>query len=287
MLKQFALPSMGGMLFFLLLNGGAAPAPKAASAHVYDIRVASVIEINLQGAIQKVEGDSHLQYSWSHEGNARTLIFHSVSVDAKANGRIVLGSTMSRDKLVTTQNGTRKEVAADDATPDQKRQLRGCFDVPLCRIQVDENGKELKREILAGDDAGLMTEGGLISNAALFHSPFMRGMDSWKADAEVNTGNGVAKGPLTYTKAPSENGRHVVKVSGTLINKEFRMPGKSVSMKDIQYIVTGEQTYDLHRADWIAGTLQMNLSLKMEGPNNAAGTGAGTLDWSFKALPEK
>jgi hypothetical protein len=154
-----------------------------------------------------------------------------------------------------------------------KTMLRDSFDVPLCKIQVDENGKVLKRTIVAGPGAQNLIDNGIVANCLLFHAPFLRDKNQWESDAEVSMGNGgYVKGKLNYTKAERGRGGQAVKVNGTLTNDRFVQAATGLTATNTKYVVNGEQTYDPAKKEWVTGKLNIDVSFQISaaGQNGSA-----------------
>jgi hypothetical protein len=160
--------------------------------------------------------------------------------------------------------------------------------VPLCKIEVDNNDKEVKRTIVAGAGAKTLVDNGLIANAVLFHPAYFTDKDEWQSDAEISMGNGgFAKGKLTYKKVPGGKGGQAVKVTGTLSNDNFKQPGSPLVIKDVKYVVTGEQTYDSAVKEWVSGKLTLDVAMTMTVDDKTVGTSKGTMIVTLEKPPAK
>lgn len=272
----------------LALVPAAAPVGAADPAHSFEVAVKARLDMDAAGKTQKVEADTALRYTWARPPGERTLTFDSVRLRATLDGRPTADTFMSRDKLTNTEGGQTREVPADSAPDELKTMLRDSFGVPVAKVKVDADGKEVKREVVAGPGAKTLVDQGMIANALLFHPPYPKGRDEWTAPAEVSMGNGgFAKGDLTYKKAAGGKGGQRVKVSGTLANDGFQAPGSPLTLKNARYVVTGEQTYDPDRGEWVAGRLNLDVSFQLAAKDKVVIAAKGTMDVSLELVPAK
>ncbi len=256
--------------------------------HSFKLSIASDVSMEVQGQNQKINSDTVLNYSWGHRGNERILNFDSALVKVNKDGNQIMNIFMSLAKFANTEDGKTEEVPFADASDDLKKILRDSFGAPVCKLRVDENGKEVKREVIAGPGAKDFIDQGMIANARLFHPPFDRARDEWSAPTEVSMGNGgYAAGELTYKKVAGGKGGQAVKVSGTLTNDTFKLPGKPLAIKKAKYVFDGEQTYDPARREWVTGKLGIDVSFQMTAGDTPVASAKGTMTLSLDPLPGK
>lgn len=271
----------------------AAPAVAAAAdkevAHSFQVTIVGQLDMEVQGQKQKVDGDTELRYTWRRSGQERTLSFDAMALKLQVDGKEQMNTSMSRAKVVNIRQGEKSEVLFENAPEQAKKILQDSFGAPVCKLQVDESGKEVKREVVAGPGAqSLIVDPGMIANAVLFHPPFPVGKDEWEADTEVTMGkSGYAKGKLTYTKVAGGNKRQTVKVSGTLTNDSSKQPGTQQGVSGARYIVRGEQTYDPAQQEWVSGELTMDVSFQMTSDDKPIGSAKGQMTLSFEELAAK
>jgi len=207
------------------------------------------------------------------------------------DGKQVMNTFMSRAKITKIEDRKTVEVPFEKAPVKLKSMLQDSFDVPLCKLQVDEDGKVVKRTVVAGPGAKEFINNGMIANAMVFHPPFLREQDEWQADTEISMGKGgYARGPLTYKRAAVVDGEYVLEISGTFTNEGFKRPGTSQTLKS-HYIVSGKQIYDTRQQEWVSGKLKINTSfntsLQMPDEDKPIGPSRGSMVVSFQKLPGK
>jgi hypothetical protein len=275
-------------LTLLLLGAFALAAAQDKKAdHSYKVTIASQMDMEAQGQKQKIDADTEIRYTWRRNGKERTLIFDSFSVRAKNDGKEMMNTTMSREKIVNIKQGEKEEMTIEKAPEQVKKMLQDSFGAPVCQLQVDENGKELKRENVSGPDAMRFADQGMIANALLFHPPYPAGKEEWEADSEISMGNGgFAKGKLTYKKIAGKEVQ-LVKVSGTLTKDSYRQLGTPVTFKDVRYVINGEETYDPARQEWTSGKLAIDASFQMTMDDKPLGSAKGKMTLSFERLAGK
>jgi hypothetical protein len=286
-MSRIVLQLAGATSLALILIGTPAPAFAAERSHSFKLRIVAVIDVETQGKNQKVDADTVLKYTWKQRGGERALHFDSALVKAKKDGDPFMDTFMSRARVTNTEAGKTTEVSLENAPGELKQMMQDSFGVPLCKLRVDETGKEVKREIVAGPGAKTLLEQGMIANARLFHPPFVPGKDEWSAATEVSMGNGgFAKGELTYKKGVRARGRQVVKVSGTLTNDGFKSPDTMLTFKNVKYVVSGEQTYDPSAGEWVSGKLLINVLFQLT-RDALVGSAKGNMVLSFDEVPGK
>jgi hypothetical protein len=236
---------------------------------------------------QKVNADTEIRYTWKAKRRQRTLFYDEIKILLKIDGEEIMNSSMSRKRFVF--KGKAKEdmdFSFENAPGPQKKIMQDTFGAPLCRLEVDENGKEVKRTMLAGRGAKMFVDG-MIGNTLLFHPPFFEDKDTWESEREVGIGNGgTVKGELSYKKSASEKGKQAVKVSGTLKNDGFRPEGAPATTRSVNR-VSGQQTYDLVQRKWVAGELTMDISIEILSDGKLIGSGKGPMQVTLEELPSK
>jgi hypothetical protein len=269
-----------------VLIGTFAEAADPEPSHSFRITIDSHLEMELQGNKHKIEADTVFTYTWKRKDGERILSFDSMWVKASQDRKPLMDTFLSREKLVNTEEGKTDEVPIEKASAELKKVLQDSYGAPVCKVYVDEDGKEIKRQVIAGPGAKDLIAQGVIANALLFHAPFMRTTEEWSAPAEVSMGNGgFAKGKLTYRKTPGGKSGQAVKVSGTLSNEGFRQPGTPQSITKVKYAIRGEQTYDPTQQEWVSGKLSIDVSFQLAADDTVIGAATGTMVMSFEELP--
>jgi hypothetical protein len=265
----------------------AAAEPDKDSPATFKVVLASKMETDIQNKKQKFATETEYVYAWKRNDNVRELTYESVRVKFDSE-KEQFSVFMNRDKSITTQSGAIQEVTVDKAPEDLKKKLQDSFGAVLCKVEVDANGKEVKRTVIAGPGAKDVIDSGVIANALLFHGPYYPDKDEWQADAEISMGKGgYAKGKLTYKKVPGTKGAPTYKVSGTLSNDAVAIPGSPVSIKDAKYVVSGEQTFDPAQKEWTAGKLSIEVSSQTIVNEQPLGTTKGTMVATFEKQAAK
>jgi len=279
--------AVSSLATFLIAASAVAAAADKEVAHSFQVTIVGQLDMESQGQRQKVDGDTELRYTWRRSGQERTLSFDAMALKLQVDGKEQMNTSMSRAKVVTIRQGEKSEVLFENAPEQVKKILQDSFDAPVCKLQVDESGKEVKREVVAGPGAqSFIVDPGMIANAVLFHPPFLVGKDEWEADTEVTMGkSGYARGKLTYTKVASGNQGQTVRVSGTLTNDSFKQPGTQQGVSGARYLVRGEQTYDPAQKEWASGKLTIDVSFQMTADDKPIGSAKGQMTLSFAKLP--
>src|SRR5262249_50189593 len=156
----------------VLLATRPAPAAEAKTAHSFRVTIASGLVMEVEGRKEKLDADSAFRYTLERRGREVTLLFEEIQTKARQDGRVLMNTTMSRAGLKNLTPGKENEVAFEDAPAKLQQMLRDSFGTPVCKLEVDGNGKELKRRIVAGAGARDLVHHGAVANALLFHAMF-------------------------------------------------------------------------------------------------------------------
>jgi hypothetical protein len=284
-MKQGLLAVVGSGAAVLVSIGSIVGAGGADQKHSFKLTILSHVDMDIMGTKQTMDADTALGYTWKREGPQRVLFLDSTQVKAHVDGAFVQDTSMSRARFTNKTPRKTEDVPLADAPEKVKQMLEDSFGAPLCKVQADENGKEIKREIVARPGARDVLRQGMIANATLFHPPFMPSQDTWTAPAEISMGNGgFAKGDLTYKKNASGTDTRTVKVSGTLKNDGFSPPGQSLIVTKARYVVEGNQTYHVGQKEWVAGKLAIDLSMEFWADGKNVGSAKGKLALSLEKV---
>jgi hypothetical protein len=71
------------------------------------------------------------------------------------------------------------------------------------------------------------------------------------------------KGDVTDKKLKAEKNRCTMSVMGELTAASIDVPGRPLTPKNAEYIVKGEQTYDLDQREWSSGKLTIEVSMEL------------------------
>jgi hypothetical protein len=269
-----------------LAAAAVAAAQPAAKDPTFRVEAKAKLTMTAGGQEQKIEADAAYEYVWKRDGKEKILLMEGIEVRAVTGGQEVMNARMNRAGFTNAAGGQKAEVKTETAPAELKRMLTDSFGAPVCKLEVDATGKEVKRTMLAGPGAAQLVDSGMVANATLFHPPYLADKDEWQAEVAVGTGNGVAAGKLTYTKVPGGKGGQAVKVSGTLSADGQKVAG-GLAIKGSKYAVAGEQTYDPARKEWVAGRLTMDLAMTLAKEAQDVGSAKGEMVITFAAKPAK
>lgn len=279
--RLLALAALCGAAF------ATAPAADPALAVTREFKVVATSDIKMEAGdvSAAIIADTVYRYTWARVGRERTMSLRELSVKMKAGDQERMNVTISRAGMSGIENGQKFDQKYDDAPEKLREMLRDTFDAPVCTLEVDADGREVKRTVSVKPGARQALDAGMIANTTLFHPRYAADKDEWTADGAVSAGQGEAAGKLTYTKINGDKAGQAVKVAGTL--KADGLTVKGGTIKEGKYTVTGTQTYDPKIQEWIAGELNIDLSLIVDPGNKQLATGKGKMKLTFEMLPEK
>lgn len=264
----------------------AAPPATAPESHSFHVAIVSELQNKLgNGVTQKMEATADVRYTWKNVDRDRILTFDQLGTKALMDGKLLINATMSRDKFINVSEGMTTEIKSSEAPERLRKMLQASFGEPLCKLQRDADGKEVKRTIMSSPDAKDMIDNGMIVNALLFHPPYYSGKTEWQSESEIRMGKGgTAKGKLRYKKSEGNTWQ----VTGTLSNDEFMRENDGFTLKKAKYAVDGSQSYDAALREWVAGKMSINVGYEMYQDDTKVGTANGTMRATFERIePEK
>jgi hypothetical protein len=260
-----------------------------------EFKIVTVTESESFGT--KSTDESEERYAWQRTGKERGLFLREmITRDQKPGGK-TWARSWSRAVTITTENGkVTKEEKFDDLPEDRKKVARALFDNPLCKLEVDETGKVVKRTDTVPEEALKGGVNQLVTVVMLFHPPYHATKDRWEGDASLVRDPRVpASGKLEYTKVAGGKGGRAVQVAGKLRSKF--PPDNIKDFKDdipvAKFVLTGKLTFDEERGEWIAGKLEIETETEWIRPGKGDGsdppnrTDKGKLTITFELLPEK
>jgi hypothetical protein len=275
------------VLALAALLAAAAPAGCGKKAPPEDpkfrVAIQSKVAMDVGAEKQDIEADAAFEYTWARDGQVRTLLVNAAEVRAAMGGKEMMNAKMTRDGFTDSAGGRKKEIKTAEANEQLKKILTDSFGTPVCKIELDAEGREVKRTVVAGAGAATLIDSGMIANARMFHPSYPADKDEWEDTMEVSTGNGLASGKVAYKKVPGGKGGQAVKVSGTLTADGVKGTG-GITINEAAYKVDGEQTYDTERKEWVKGHLTMDIAFKMTHAGRK-GTAKGSMDVTFGLLP--
>jgi hypothetical protein len=240
------------------------------------------------GNTSRFKVDTEMRYAWRVAKNARIMLLDLVTLKALENGKVIMESSMSRDRFFYGNASGTQDFNEKNAPEALKQLLQDSFGSPLYKLTTDKNGGETSRKMIAGPGAKLVTSSGVIANGLLFHPPFPADKDQWDADTELSMGNaGFTKGKLTYKKTTAAGRQQSVSVSGNLSKEIVQEPGTQVAVKNLTLAVEGEQTYDTRLREWVSGKLKINVSFETWKGDEKTGSTTGTMALRFERIEKK
>ncbi len=256
-----------------------------ATVNKFKLGVDSDFTMQAGGQSETLKAYSGFEYQWKTEGSTRTLALFTLEVDMKAGNRQLMKTTMSRAGMFGVQAGRKLNIPFEEAPEELQTLLRDTFETPLCKIEVDANGKELKRTILAKPGAKIAIDTGMIANATFFHPPYFADKEQWETESSVSAGQGLATGTVTLKKVAGGREGQTVQATGILHADNVKAEGGGV-IKDAKYNLKGALLYDTQRKEWTSGTADVDVTFQLVTGDQTVDA-KGTMKLKFEALPDK
>ena len=205
-----------------------------------------------------VDSRTIYEYTLQKKANQITILVHSLLVQVFVNGRVQVYRILDRNKMRNYEKDGWKTTFAEDANPVLKQLLEHSFDRPLCQLEVDKNGKEKSRKMVAGSGAKELIDAGMIDNILMFHIPYYSSQKRWFVLREYKLGKDISvKGQVAFEKAKSLSPKEPhYTISGSL--KGDYKHG-NIAVKDAVYKVSGHQIYSLEKGEWLSGKHRLNI----------------------------
>lgn len=243
---------------------------------VFALQIRSTTSSELFGKKSRSEGTEALRYRLKRVGTETTVSFDEIAIQ-----RSDLSVHMTRDKFIDRAKGEIFLRTADTTPKEIKAILHDTFDSPICQLELDKLGGEVRRTLVAGPGAKALLERGLLVHALFFHVRFPPG-DRWEGNNEIGLGKGLfAKGTLTYNTCGEGQaaGRTKVQVSGklTFTGKTF------ISRASAE--INGEQTFDHVSRQWVSGVMDVTMISHYDLEGREIGFVENRLKIMMNALP--
>ena len=258
------------LLLFLTAATCAADSPQDFD---YKLTLSGQTEMERDGKKHKIGNDTVVRYTRRRDGkdgHSIQVICQSLAVKHSIDGVVAEDGFMDREKTSLTGSDGRKLEQFAAQEPALKKQLEASFGTVLAKLELDDDGVELKRTVSTDPGAKDVLENGVVMHCLLFHAPYPKDKTMWTRPIEYNMPGGAeASGELKYEKSddtsyePSAKNLKTVKVSGSLIAPVVRDSGRRIVARKVKMEIQGEQTFDTELREWVSGahTATINFPL--------------------------
>ncbi len=233
------------------------------SAHSQDekrsdtYQLESEIEFPAAPNVDPLKFYNRVRYTLEQQHQLIDIVVEEIQFKLFRNQKESFNITQNRQGTVVIFQGKKHRFKFDDVSAKRQQVLRESFGTPLCKIDVDETGKEVKRTMTAGPGAKRVIEYGYVDLCRLFHPPFLVDKKRWTAPLMLRLPNKrTIKGDLTYEKTPDKSiGRTLVKAAGGWKQTDKSAKGMPA---EVEIKWQGELAYDNKSKQWITGQLAMD-----------------------------
>jgi hypothetical protein len=284
---SFRTPSIWQLATLLFLTGTFGGNAFGQTTRPYLLTFELSLDVESGGEKVKMGATGEAGYVWNlKEPTVRLASMDSLHMKMLVNSAPYKETTITRDRYVDITNGKREEQARADASETMERFYVEYFDRPHCKVELDAQGREKSRKIIASDYVKSKMGTGMASNVFFFHPPPPPG-DAWESDAALEGGGkgNLFRGKIRYRLKSHEGNKQVYEAAGELkIAPEDGAAGESKSSGDMK--ITGEHVYDADQKEWISGAFMTQLSIDaVEG--NVTAKSKGTMKLNFHSRSEK
>ncbi|MDF1666648.1 MAG: hypothetical protein P1V97_33170, partial [Planctomycetota bacterium] len=247
------------------------------SRHSYELSVNTTMKYKAKGKEYLQYAPMTFHYDNEHSGSNITVHFTEIDYILRENGKQALRLNMDKDHCYLEEPGKKQRFEYATASQGIRGLMDAIFRVPLAKITVDKEGKELTRKVSKESDQGKSFDA-TIHNARWFHPRFSATEKKWVLTRTFDIRNrGTLTGPFTYTKQDKKDaaGNTLVKFIGVL-SKEA-VDTERGKLKNLQYIIQGTQAYDEKRKIWVSGKTKVLFTYEL-----ANSTCEGTMNLELK-----
>jgi hypothetical protein len=281
-------------LFLLVLALTAAARSAEPRTHEFKLTITGQTEFETDGKKHKVGMETVVRYLHRRDGRMVQIVCQSLSVKHTSDGTLTAEGSLDREKMVFLgPDGKRLQQSAANE-PELRKTLEASFGTVLAKLELDEDGAEVKKTIVADANAKDVLENGVVTHCLLFHAAFPQSKNAWTRTLEYSMpGGAVAAGELKYEKVesssaePAPKDQKTVKVSGALTAPVVRDMARRVMARNVKMEIQGEQTYDTTLQEWVSGTHTATVLYPMQDGDRGATTAKCVMTITLERVAEK
>ena len=245
----------------------------------FKLTISGQTEFESDGKKHKVGMETVVRYIRRREGRSVQIVCQTLAVKHWSDGQLTAEGTLDREKMsFTGPDGKRQQQSAANE-PELKKTLEASFGTVLAKLELDEDGAEIKQTITGDANAKDVLENGVVTHCLLFHAAFPRDKNSWTRTLEYSApGGGAATGELKYEKIdnssyePAAKDQKTVKVSGALTAPVVRDTARRIMSRNVKMEIQGEQTFDTALQEWTSGSHTATVVYPMQDGDRGATT---------------
>jgi hypothetical protein len=197
--------------------------------------------------------DNDVEFKYAHHKISDGIILFIYSMESKkgSHGVTIQDLLLTHDKLVNT-DGKEKTVSALNELPQKwQAQLIASFAVGLCKIILNTNQEEVRREMLSQNGMGVIGDENL-GLLRLMHGPYHRGVESWESTNNIPTTYAfVLHCPVTSTRMSAMSNE--IKTEGSFTNSAVDSPAEGLVFKNVTCNFAGKETFDEMAGEYTSG----------------------------------
>lgn len=238
---------------------------KTASKYSYKMSSHTDMTTNVNGQALNIATPVTLRYDNFMGKDAEVVQLKEFQYQVQSGGHTSFFVEMDKDHIGFHNGGKKQNVPFAKADQRNKALIHNLFNIPLARMSVDKEGKELRRTVNEGSVGG-KAYNATVHNVRWFHARF-GAKNTWEETRTFDLSKGgTISGKLTFRKLIEKDaqGNTVVQVNGVMTQaKTVTLRGE---FKNIKAFFVGEQSYDEKRKIWVSGRTEVWLSYQLVTP---------------------
>ena len=110
----------------------------------------------------QASGNAECTYTWEQKDQERQLLLNSLGFQMSIDGKEKENYRADPEKFIYTKDGRDEEIPIEKALDQLRRSMQDSFRGPFCTLQIDETGKEVKRQIVPYSGGKTFLDNGIL-----------------------------------------------------------------------------------------------------------------------------
>ena len=217
----------------------------------FQLTIRSKTDIEQFAEHDTTDNDVELKYAHQKISDGVILFFYSMESKKGSHGVTTQDLLLTHDKLVNIDGKEKTESTLDELPQKWQTQLIGSFAVGLCKIILNTNQNEMRREMLSQNGMGVIGDENL-GLLRLMHGPYRRGAERWQSTNTIPTTYAfVLHCPVISTRISDVSKE--IKTEGSFTNSAIDSPSEGLVFKNVACNFAGKETFDETAGEYTSG----------------------------------